>query len=330
MVSDMSNKTIRLGTKTKSVGTRRHNMLFSCLLTLMILFSTLVLGAYQSQQPVITLEQFVQYTKLLQDEARNYRSFIQNFSILSGTAVVIFAGLLGWMNWKSRDDVRKEVQRQLGDMVRAEVERQSPQINLEITRSVNEVKTSINTLKDDFMSYSAQLRQDVERRKAQVDRMFFEVSGTLTTISARDRIPPDVDKRMSGSEVSITQERINGLRILWVDDVPSNNEYPSSVLSTLGAKINTALNTENAIVMLGRQDYHLVISDMGRNGHRKAGLDMLRIFKEKNLRTPVIFYCSPRGEQEFKSKALEMGAFAITSNSTSLFGAIGQFVATLQ
>jgi hypothetical protein len=39
-------------------------------------------------EPAITLKQFIEYKKLLDDETRAYREFVQNFSIFGGAAAL--------------------------------------------------------------------------------------------------------------------------------------------------------------------------------------------------------------------------------------------------
>jgi CheY-like chemotaxis protein len=57
----------------------------------------------------------------------------------------------------------------------------------------------------------------------------------------------------------------------------------------LKTEVDTAKSTDEALVMLSRGNYDLVLSDMSRNGDAVAGLTLLTHLREAKA-TPVIFY----------------------------------------
>jgi CheY-like chemotaxis protein len=119
---------------------------------------------------------------------------------------------------------------------------------------------------------------------------------------------------------------------LWVDDAPSNNTYPASTLRALGAKITQKLSTEAALQELEKNPnhtYNLIISDMGRGADYTAGLTLLKELRRRNFDILYIIFCSYQGEQKYKTDAMSLGAFAITSSTTTLFGDVTEVAKTL-
>jgi CheY-like chemotaxis protein len=79
-------------------------------------------------------------------------------------------------------------------------------------------------------------------------------------------------------------------KILWVDDVPSNNKSLIQAFTTLGVQVDEALDTPEAEAKLKTGHYDLIITDMGRDRGPRAGLDQI---KEAQLNhTPVIIFSS--------------------------------------
>ncbi len=114
--------------------------------------------------------------------------------------------------------------------------------------------------------------------------------------------------------------------ILWVDDNPKNNSYFVEQLSELGVKVDTATSTADAARLFESRKYDCVISDMGRqerlifNG--SAGLDFLKIVRAKDKSIPFILFSSQRAIETYGQQALNLGATAMTSSTTKLFGVL--------
>jgi CheY-like chemotaxis protein len=88
-------------------------------------------------------------------------------------------------------------------------------------------------------------------------------------------------------------------RILWVDDVPSNNIFEIAALRGLQIEVQTRTNTEDALAALeeaerSQEPYDLVLSDWTRfptrETNRPEGIRLLQLMRARNRRTPVIFY----------------------------------------
>jgi CheY-like chemotaxis protein len=83
---------------------------------------------------------------------------------------------------------------------------------------------------------------------------------------------------------------LQGTRILWVDDHPENNTYESGLLRSLNVPVDTAISTTQALSMLQRTKYDVVISDIERNGVPDEGVKFLKQMREKGLQQPTVFY----------------------------------------
>ncbi len=105
-----------------------------------------------------------------------------------------------------------------------------------------------------------------------------------------------------------------GSFILWVDDHPENNLNERRMLNQLGANIDVALSTKDAVRMLENGDYDLVFSDMTRDKNKTAGLELLEEFKNNHIQQAVIFYIGVIDSD----KSVPDGCFGITNRPDQL------------
>jgi CheY-like chemotaxis protein len=112
--------------------------------------------------------------------------------------------------------------------------------------------------------------------------------------------------------------------VLWVDDNPKNNSYFVQQLTNAGIRVDLGLSTEDGVAAFKAKRYDYVISDMGREEGKSfndtAGLDLLKELREIDPAIPIVFFSSLRAVREYGSKAKLLGANAITSSATELFG----------
>ena len=101
------------------------------------------------------------------------------------------------------------------------------------------------------------------------------------------------------------------VRILWVDDHPSNNRSERAALEKLGIVVEPALSTDAALTMLAGSRFDLVISDMGRPEGNEAGYDLLKAMRDRGDETRLIFYTSSRRADHF-DEAVSRGALGCT------------------
>jgi CheY-like chemotaxis protein len=87
-----------------------------------------------------------------------------------------------------------------------------------------------------------------------------------------------------------TQQRIDGARVLWVDDHPQNNRFEREALEALGIRVDISTSTESALEAAAGIPYRLIISDMSRPPDLHAGYTLLEALSKKGVQTPVVFY----------------------------------------
>jgi CheY-like chemotaxis protein len=120
---------------------------------------------------------------------------------------------------------------------------------------------------------------------------------------------------------------ISGKRILWVDDYPANNRYPRQILEEAGVRFDLALATSEAVELLEKRTYDLIISDMGRGSDHTAGLTLLRRLQEMKVTTPTVIFASGRAVAAHGNEAQQLGAVETLSSPSGLLRAVYQLLA---
>lgn len=110
-------------------------------------------------------------------------------------------------------------------------------------------------------------------------------------------------------------------RILWVDDDPANNEYERQVLESLDITVVLATSTAEALVLLNRVSFDLVISDMGRPDDNRAGYTLVDTMRQGGDLTPFIIYAGSKTE-EYTRAARAHGAVGTTNLPSELIGMV--------
>lgn len=106
-----------------------------------------------------------------------------------------------------------------------------------------------------------------------------------------------------------------GARILWIDDDPRLNEPEIATLEGLGVEVTTASGTKEAVRILEKDAFDLIISDIERPEGRAAGLEGLRELRTRAPDTPVVFYVG----QVDRSRGVPTGAAGIADSADELF-----------
>jgi len=83
---------------------------------------------------------------------------------------------------------------------------------------------------------------------------------------------------------------IRGARLLWVDDEPRNNRGLVTILRSLGAEVDQVRATDDALKLLHRHHYDVVISDIRRPEGDDAGIAMVSRMKDEGVFKWTIFY----------------------------------------
>lgn len=126
---------------------------------------------------------------------------------------------------------------------------------------------------------------------------------------------PAADKRRALARARRRARLLQGARILWVDDRPENNNSETSMFGKLGADIDTARDSAQALALLAASGYDLILSDMDRHGDPRAGLDLLADYRRRDgEKSPLIFYLGTLDP----AKGTPAGAFGITNRPDEL------------
>lgn len=95
-----------------------------------------------------------------------------------------------------------------------------------------------------------------------------------------------------------------GARILWVDDTPRNNFNERRLFERVGARVDPALKTDDALELARVHPYDLIISDWKRPEGENAGPDLIAALRRERVSTPVVFYA---GRVEGRSRGDAIG-----------------------
>jgi CheY-like chemotaxis protein len=133
------------------------------------------------------------------------------------------------------------------------------------------------------------------------------------------------------SKLGDLKEKAALIKILWVDDFPSNNKSIIDIYKNLGVQFDIAIDNESAYELLKKNTYNLVITDMGRHSENMAGLFLIKNINQMSINTkpPVIFYASEKSISMYGSLARAEGAIYVTSSTKDLVMAINQIISFL-
>jgi CheY-like chemotaxis protein len=113
------------------------------------------------------------------------------------------------------------------------------------------------------------------------------------------------------------QRRLQGAKVLWVDDRPNNNRFERQALEALGIDVELSLSTDDALDKLRRRPYDLIISDMGRPGDPRAGYTLLDRLRSGGNLVPYVIYAGSRAPEHVR-EAREHGAIGSTNRPQEL------------
>ncbi len=111
--------------------------------------------------------------------------------------------------------------------------------------------------------------------------------------------------------------RLGRARVLWVDDHPENNHYEQMSLEALGIQVVEAKSTDDALDLLDRRSFDVVISDMGRGLDQRAGYTLLAALRKFDQTTPFLIYAGSDADQH-RDEAIAKGAQGSTNSPRTL------------
>lgn len=125
----------------------------------------------------------------------------------------------------------------------------------------------------------------------------------------------DIQKDVAGGKKPKGKKIFVRRRVLWVDDYPSNNEAIIDLYRAEGVEFDLALNTAQALELLGKKEYDLIISDIGRGSEKDAGIRMLREIKRQfTTASPILIFSSVQAVRKFAQIAKKEGALFVTDS----------------
>lgn len=114
-------------------------------------------------------------------------------------------------------------------------------------------------------------------------------------------------------------------KLLWVDDIPTNNTYAKEAFEAIGFRVTLAINTKEALSLLSRNKYAAIISDMGRKEGPREGYVLLDKIRETDNETPFFIYAGSKSE-EHKREIKQHGGQGTTNNANELFDMVTRAV----
>jgi CheY-like chemotaxis protein len=107
-------------------------------------------------------------------------------------------------------------------------------------------------------------------------------------------------------------------KILWVDDIPSNNSSLVRAFRDLDIAVTEVLSTEEGIQKAASERFDIVISDMGRPEGGEAGLDLVKRLRAAGAATPIIIFAAgwARGHRGEEAK---YGVAKITNDADVVY-----------
>jgi CheY-like chemotaxis protein len=164
--------------------------------------------------------------------------------------------------------------------------------------------------------------------QSQISDIQKQLNATGTTgfpnqIALLDALPPHPQSSAEAAPGSDERPRRISA-VLWVDDNPKNNSYFIQQLTDSKVHVDLAETTKAGLELFEANKYDFVISDMGRrqglNIQPTAGIDLLRQVRAKDKKIPFVIYSSSKARMKYGQEAMDLGATAVLSSPTDLFG----------
>jgi CheY-like chemotaxis protein len=250
-----------------------------------------------TSQAADTGKALLEYSKFYRDESARHQDFLERLydklvKLLAGI-VIVFGAVITWLHWKTRKEIEEQVNSRIDSIAKGAID-----LRLKV------FDEQLQVVRTDLDNQVKAIKKNMDEQVRDINQVMFAPEHRGRPQSQRP--PSSADRQRS---------------ILWVDDYPENNDMPAEILRSNGIKIFPVLSTEEAIEAIETRSFDLIISDMGRGENRTAGLDLLRVLREKAIKTPTIIFASTKAISRFGPEARKLGAVTATSGMTSLLDA---------
>jgi CheY-like chemotaxis protein len=131
-----------------------------------------------------------------------------------------------------------------------------------------------------------QERRDIEEAKRKITR---KVKGELESISRSNYVSTEYGRGQVSRRAARLQPLIRGGRVLLVNDFPEEMEHVISILRDLDVEVQVATTSEDAISVLGQNQFDVVVSDMRRGTTPDEGMRFLNRIRLNGIYVPTIF-----------------------------------------
>lgn len=122
------------------------------------------------------------------------------------------------------------------------------------------------------------------------------------------------------------KETIKQNKILWVDDYPINNEIVINLFQDRGVHFDIAITTKQGMELFMKNQYDIIITDMGRGLQSDAGLDLIKQLKDMQCEIPIIVYASRRAIDLYGFQASKLGAYYVTNGIANIISVISDLL----
>lgn len=260
----------------------------------------------------------IEYAKFMRDESEAHRTYLETLytttGTLAGILITIFGGIIVWLNWKTKEEFKNQINASLQKYA-------DPLIKGRIKQFENQISLIQQKFEKDMENRHKVLNERGEMFQEELNKLKEQLTSNvygLVDLLEKDEVGA---KKTAGVDRNIKQNRI-----LWVDDIPNNNLVPKRMLENVGAIVECILSTEEAIVEVRRSNYDLILSDMGRGPNSSAGIDLLERLKKNGIDIPVIIYSSVYSIEKFGEKAKELGALKLITGVSPLIDAVHEIL----
>lgn len=144
--------------------------------------------------------------------------------------------------------------------------------------------------------------------------------GSGSAEAIRGAAKDSADRILEGIRVTEGVEHAEAWKrhVLWVDDRPDNNVHERAALESLRIEFTLALSTAEALSILSKRKFAVIISDMGRKEGPREGYVLLGAIRKQGIDTPYFIYAGSNSVAH-KLEANARGAQGTTNNPRELF-----------